>query len=125
MTNITTGLENFISDPPGGLQEKRLGLLCNPASIDSQFRHAKHLIQTCFPDQLTALFSPQHGFFAEKQDNMVESDHMVDSELKIPIFSLYGETRKPTAKMLANIDILVIDLQDVGTRVYTFTSTLS
>lgn len=125
MTKITTGLENFIAAPPDGLQESRLGLLCNPASIDSQYRHAKQLIQACFPGQLTALFSPQHGFFAEKQDNMIESDHTVDSESKIPIFSLYEKTRKPTTEMLANIDVLIIDLQDVGTRVYTFTSTLS
>jgi uncharacterized protein YbbC (DUF1343 family) len=78
-----------------------------------------------FPGQLCALYSPQHGFHAEKQDNMIESDHMTDPASGLPVFSLYGETRIPTAPMLAPIDVLVVDLQDVGTRVYTFIYTLS
>lgn len=122
---IRTGLENLLQNPPVSLKGKRLGLLANPASIDSKYRHAKDLIAERFPGQLKALFSPQHGFFAEKQDNMIESDHMKDPVLGIPVFSLYGETRKPTPEMLSHIDVLLCDIQDVGTRVYTFIYTAS
>ncbi|GBC61917.1 DUF1343 domain-containing protein [Desulfonema ishimotonii] len=125
MPNVRTGLERFIETPPHGIGGQRIGLLCNPASTDSRFRHARDLISARFPGQLRALYSPQHGFFAEKQDNMIESDHMADPVLGIPVFSLYGETRIPTEEMLAPVDVLVVDLQDVGTRVYTFIYTLS
>ncbi len=122
---VYTGLENLIKSPPNQLKGKRLGLLCNPASVDRTFRHARHLIHERFPGQLTTLFSPQHGFWAAKQDNMIESDHTIDPFLDISVFSLYGETRIPTEKMFDNIDILLIDLQDAGTRVYTFIYTMS
>lgn len=122
---VHTGLERFIDDPPDRLSRARLGLLCNPASVDRSFRHARERIADRFPGRLKALFSPQHGFFAEKQDNMIESDHAVDPILDIPIFSLYGETRIPTPEMFDAIDVLLVDLQDVGTRVYTFIYTLS
>ncbi|PIP38531.1 MAG: hypothetical protein COX19_12230, partial [Desulfobacterales bacterium CG23_combo_of_CG06-09_8_20_14_all_51_8] len=125
MITITTGLENFLTRPRSELAGKRIGLLCNPASVNRQFLHARDLIQQKFPGQLAALFSPQHGFFAEKQDNMVESADFMDNDLKIPVFSLYGKTRIPTPEMLDPIDVLIVDLIDVGTRVYTFTSTLS
>ncbi|OGR31616.1 MAG: hypothetical protein A3J80_08905 [Desulfobacula sp. RIFOXYB2_FULL_45_6] len=122
---IITGLENLIEHPPDCLGGKRLGLLSNPASIHSCFRHAKDLIHTFFPGQLTALFSPQHGFYAEKQDNMVESRHFIEPGLNIPVFSLYNDTRIPTKEMFDEIDTLLIDIQDVGTRVYTFIYTIS
>ena len=120
MIKVQTGLERFVESPPGRVSSGRLGLLCNPASIDRNFRHARHVIHGRFPGKLTALFSPQHGFHAEKQDNMIESDHIIDPVLRIPVFSLYGETRIPTAEMYDHIDTLVVDLQDAGTRVYTF-----
>lgn len=125
MANVKTGLENFIESPPDLISSKRLGLLCNPSSVDRHFEHARELINLRFPDQLHALYSPQHGFFAEKQDNMIESDNMIDPVLKIPVFSLYGQTRIPDQNMLDAIDILIIDLQDAGTRVYTFIYTMS
>ncbi len=125
MTSVKIGLENFLSNPPEWVKHKKLGLLCNSASVDRKFRHAGRLIDEKFPGQLEALFSPQHGFFAEKQDNMIESDNIRDPALNIPVFSLYGKTRIPTAEMLAHTDIVVIDLQDVGTRVYTFIYTIS
>ncbi len=125
MVKIQTGLENFIENPPKWVFGNRIGLLSNPASVDKRFRHARELINKKFPGQLTALYSPQHGFYAEKQDNMIESDNMTDPFLKIPVFSLYGKTRIPHKEMLDPIDILVIDLQDVGTRVYTFIYTMS
>ena len=125
MEIVKTGLECLIATPPEWLYGKRIGLLCNPASVDSQFHHAQTLINKTFPGQLTALFSPQHGLYAEKQDNMIESENGMDSLLKIPLFSLYGKTRIPTQSMLENIDVIIVDLQDAGTRVYTFIYTLS
>nr|WP_321398209.1 DUF1343 domain-containing protein [uncultured Desulfobacter sp.] len=122
---VKTGLDTLYDDPPDCLKGRRLGLLGNPASITSQFTHAKDVIAQLFPGQLSALFSPQHGFFAEKQDNMIESGHFRDPDLNIPVFSLYSETRIPTADMFDTIDTLVIDIQDVGTRVYTFIYTIS
>lgn len=124
-TSISSGLDVFCTQPPDIPSEKRLGLLCNPASVTSSLTHASLAVNRQFPGQLKALFSPQHGFHAEKQDNMVESGDLVDSALNIPVFSLYGDTRIPTRAMFDLIDILLIDLQDAGTRVYTFIYTIS
>ena len=125
MTSVQTGLERFLESPPAWVDNARLGLLCNAASVDRKLNHARKLIQRRFPDKLTALYCPQHGFFAEKQDNMIESADMIDPDLNIPVYSLYGKTRTPTEEMLKPIDVLLVDLQDVGTRVYTFIYTLS
>ncbi|MBW2108159.1 MAG: DUF1343 domain-containing protein [Deltaproteobacteria bacterium] len=125
MKCVETGLERLAADPPRRLQGKRLGLLANPASVDRGFRHARFLIEQSLPGGLKALFSPQHGFFAEKQDNMIASEDITDPELHLPVFSLYGQTRAPTTSMLDHIDTLIIDLQDVGTRVYTFIYTMA
>lgn len=125
METVKTGLECLIDAPPEWLSGKRIGLLCNPASVDRRLRHARMLIHQTFPGQLTALFSPQHGFYAEKQDNMIESENGMDPQLQIPLYSLYGKTRIPTRAMFENIDVLIVDLQDAGTRVYTFIYTLS
>jgi len=110
---------------PRSLSGRRLGLLCNHASVDARFHHAAHIIEGLWPGQLKAIFSPQHGFYAEKQDNMIESGHSTDPLLNIPVFSLYSDTRKPTAEMMSLIDVLIVDLQDAGCRVYTFIYTLS
>ncbi len=125
MEKVRTGLEQLLASPPAWLSGKRLGLLCNPASVDDRFCHARLRIDRAFPGQLKALFSPQHGFYAEKQDNMVASGNDMDPCLHIPIYSLYGDTRIPHPEMLADIDVLVVDIQDVGARVYTFIYTLS
>ena len=117
---ITIGIEQLLDVPSSFLAGQRLALLCNQASTDRHFRHSRDLIMQAFPGQLVCLFSPQHGFFSEKQDNMIESSHSTDAASGLPVFSLYGETRQPTAAMFADFDILLIDLQDVGTRVYTF-----
>ena len=92
--------------------------------MDSNLRHGRLLINKAFPHDLKAIFSPQHGLFAQKQDNMKESPDLVDPLLKIPVFSLYGESRKPSNQQLSLIDLLVVDLQDCGTRVYTYVWTL-
>lgn len=125
MANVLTGLERFLELPPKWIPNRRLGLLCNPAAVDRTLNHARLSIHQRFPGKLTALYSPQHGFFAEKQDNMIESGDMMDPVLQIPVYSLYGQTRIPTKEMLDPIDVLIVDLQDVGTRVYTFMYTLS
>ncbi len=122
---VTLGIEQLITGQGPDLGGKRLGLLCNQASTDRYFTHSRDLICRHFPGQLTCLFSPQHGFFAEKQDNMIESAHGRDASTDLPLFSLYGEVRKPTPAMLDHLDVLLIDLQDVGTRVYTFIYTVA
>ncbi len=127
---VVTGLENLCFNQKFHnhremLKEKRLGLLANPASVNTSFLHASTLINHTFHGQLKALFSPQHGFYAEKQDNMIESDHTIDPWLEIPIFSLYSTTRTPTKEMFDLIDTLIVDIQDVGTRVYTFIYTIA
>jgi len=125
MEKVQSGLERLIKEPGQWLSQERIGLLCNPASVDSRLNHARLLVDKSVPQQLKALYSPQHGFFAEKQDNMIESEDLLDPILQIPIFSLYGKLRKPDARMFESIDVLIVDLQDVGTRVYTFIYTLS
>jgi uncharacterized protein YbbC (DUF1343 family) len=125
MPRVKSGLEQLVAQPAKWVEHSRLGLLSNPASVDPQWNHARTLINQCLPGKLKALYSPQHGFFAEKQDNMVESDDLIDPATNLPVFSLYGTTRIPTAEMLDPIDVLIIDLQDVGTRVYTFIYTVS
>ena len=130
MKPIQTGIERLLADPPSILEGRRLGLLANPASVacprgDRRFQSTRVLIADHYPGQLKVLFTPQHGFFAEKQANMVPSEGLTDSMLNIPVFSLYGDTRMPTQEMLEPIDVLIVDLQDVGTRVYTFIYTMA
>src|SRR5438552_13516466 len=117
---VLTGIEVLAWARPRWLRGRRVGLLMHPASVTSRFVSTRDAVHDLCGRNLKALFGPQHGFAGEKQDNMVESAHAVDSELGIPIFSLYSETRSPTKSMLAEIDLLLVDLQDVGTRVYTF-----
>ncbi len=123
--HIMTGLDQLGQKGKDFLKGKRIGLLANPASVTADLAHALDVIRTLYPDDLKAVFSPQHGFFAQKQDNMIESGHFVDPELNIPFYSLYSETRRPTREMFDLIDILLVDLQDVGCRVYTFIYTVS
>lgn len=125
MEKVLTGLDSLCIDPPVWLAGQRIGLLCNPASVDRKLRHTKDLLSAIYGKRLAAMFSPQHGLYAEKQDNMIESEDFIDPGLKIPVFSLYGKTRIPTASMYEAIDVMIIDIQDVGTRVYTFLSTVS
>nr|WP_181448041.1 DUF1343 domain-containing protein [Dissulfurirhabdus thermomarina] len=113
-----------MADPPAWARGRRLGLLCHQASVDRRLRHARDLVAAALPGALRCLFSPQHGLYAEKQDNMVESPDRVDPVLGIPVFSLYGATREPLPEQLAHIDLLLVDLQDVGCRVYTYAWTL-
>ena len=125
LRNVRVGLEVLVDNPPAMLHGSRFGLLMNQASVDIHFRYACDLLADRFPSQLAAIFSPQHGLWCEEQDNMIETRHSVYEPLGIPIHSLYSETRRPTEGMLQGLDCLLIDLQDVGTRVYTFIWTVS
>jgi uncharacterized protein YbbC (DUF1343 family) len=106
------------------LRGRRIGLVANPASIDASFRH---VIDRADAGGVTlgAIFGPQHGFRSDLQENMIESPHANDPRRRVPVYSLYSETREPTAAMLAGLDALVIDLQDVGTRIYTYIYTMA
>jgi uncharacterized protein YbbC (DUF1343 family) len=121
---MQTGLQRCLADPPAALRGRRFGLLMNQASVDHRLRYACDLLAERFPGQLKAIFSPQHGLWGEEQANMIESPHGWYEPLGLPVHSLYSETRRPTPEMLAGLDALVIDLQDVGTRVYTFVWTI-
>ena len=123
--SFTLGLERCSENPPKILERRRFGLLMNQASVDRDFRYAHDLLGVRCPGQLTALFGPQHGMWGEQQDNMVETQSGRDPRVGVPIHSLYGEYRKPRAEMLEGLELLVVDLQDVGTRVYTFVWTLT
>src|SRR5262245_39112112 len=105
-----------------GLQ---VGVLANPASIDHDFGHIVDRLGASADYKLAAIFGPQHGFKSDLQDNMIESPHAKDARRNVPIFSLYSETREPTSEMLDLIDVLVIDIQDVGARIYTFIYTIA
>lgn len=120
MTDIVLGLEACVADPPALLRDARIGLLMNRASVDRRLRFSCDLIDQAFPNQIAALFTPQHGLWGDAQANMIETDHSWHQTLDVPIHSLYSKTRRPTAEMLEGLDCLVVDLQDVGTRVYTF-----
>jgi uncharacterized protein YbbC (DUF1343 family) len=109
----------------GRLEGRRVGVVSNPASVDRAFEHIADRVAVLPGVTLVALFGPQHGFRADVQDNMVESAHDRDARRRVPVYSLYSETREPTAAMLAGIDLLVVDLQDVGARIYTFAYTMA
>ena len=103
----------------------RVGVLANPASIDGEFRHIADQLAASSDWTLAAIFGPQHGFRSDLQDNMIETPHTEDKKRGVPIFSLYSQTREPTPEMLDLIDVLVIDIQDVGARIYTFIYTIA
>jgi uncharacterized protein YbbC (DUF1343 family) len=106
------------------LRGKRVALLGHPASVTRDLTHALDALAALPDIELTAAFGPQHGLRGDKQDNMVESPDFIDPEHRIPVFSLYGDVRRPTAAMMSTFDVLLVDLQDVGCRIYTFITTL-
>jgi uncharacterized protein YbbC (DUF1343 family) len=106
------------------LAGKRVALLAHPASVTHDLTHALDALAALPDVRLTAAFGPQHGLRGDKQDNMVESPDFTDPKLKVPVFSLYGAVRRPTAEMMSAFDVLLVDLQDVGCRIYTFVTTL-
>lgn len=119
------GIEVFLADAKNilALKKQRVGIVCHPASVDTKLQHTLDLlIQKKI--NVTCAFGPQHGIRGDKQDNMIESPNFVDPIHKIPVFSLYGEVRRPTAEMMQHFDVLIFDLQDLGCRIYTFITTL-
>ena len=126
MSSVRFGLDRLLTDPAlrQPLADKRVALLAHPASVTRELTHALDAL-AALPDlTLSAAFGPQHGLRGDKQDNMVESTDYIDPLLGIPVFSLYGELRRPSAAMMDSFDVLLVDLQDLGCRIYTFITTL-
>ncbi len=126
MPTLLCGLDRLLSDPDlrRPLRGRRLALLAHPASVSADLRHALDALAELPDLRLTAAFGPQHGLRGDKQDNMVESAEFFDPQHGIPVFSLYGTVRRPTAEMMSSFDVLLVDLQDLGCRIYTFITTL-
>lgn len=120
------GIDRLLADPAlrRPLEGRRVAVLGHPASVTRDLTHTLDALVALDDIRLTAAFGPQHGMKGDKQDNMVETYDEVDPKLGIPVFSLYGEVRRPTDAMLDTFDVLLVDLQDVGTRIYTFLTTL-
>ncbi len=120
------GLDRLLAEPGlrAPLKGRRVALLGNPASVTRDLVHGLDALSACPEIRLTAAFGPQHGLRGDKQDNMIESPDYTDPALGIPVFSLYGEVRRPTAAMMDTFDVLLVDLQGLGCRIYTFITTL-
>jgi len=123
---MKVGLERLVAQ--GALRKalagRRVALLAHPASVTRELTHSLDALAALGDVRLTAAFGPQHGLRGDKQDNMIESPDYVDPVHRIPVFSLYGTVRRPTAAMLDTFDVLLVDLQDLGCRIYTFVTTL-
>jgi uncharacterized protein YbbC (DUF1343 family) len=120
---VCLGSDRLLSS--GRLRNANIGVVCNHASLDRGFLHILDRVAATPGVKLGAIFGPQHGFRSDVQDNMVETPHVDDPSRRVPIYSLYSETREPTAEMLRGLDALVIDLQDIGARIYTYIYTMA
>jgi uncharacterized protein YbbC (DUF1343 family) len=120
------GIDRLLAEPTlrAPLEGRRVALLAHPASVTADLTHSLDALAACPDIRLTAAFGPQHGLRGDKQDNMVESPDFNDPVLGIPVFSLYGEVRRPSDASMATFDVLLVDLQDLGCRIYTFITTL-
>ncbi len=118
------GIDQFIDNRSLRMQlkDRRVALLGHPASLTSECRHTLDALMECIP--VVAAFGPQHGMRGDKQDNMIETDDYTDPQHGIPVFSLYGQVRYPTKEMMDTFDVLIVDIQDIGTRIYTYVTTL-
>ena len=128
MASIATAAVRLGSDrllASSRLRGARVGVVCNHASLDRGFLHIVDRLADADGITLAAIFGPQHGFRSDVQDNMIETPHRDDPSRRVPIYSLYSETREPTAEMLRGLDVLVIDLQDIGARIYTYIYTMA
>ena len=117
---VKTGLEKFFEKFPADLKGKRVGILCHAPSIVRDFSHITDILIRQNKCHLSAIFGPQHGLYGQTQDNMIEWSDTIHPIFRIPVFSLYWKNRKPSAEMLREIDVLIIDLQDIGARLYTY-----
>ena len=123
MTGMKLGAEVLLSS--SRLHGARVGVVCNHASVDGNFTNIVDRLAAADFVGLSAIFGPQHGFRSDVQDNMIETPHGEDPGRRVPIYSLYSETREPTAEMLNDLDVVVIDLQDIGARIYTYIYTMA
>ncbi len=119
-----SGLDMLIKELPAELVGKRVGVLCHAPSIDRNYNHIIDILASSSLCKLSAIFGPQHGVSGQTQDNMIEWQSFRHPIYQVPVYSLYGEHRKPTPEMLENLDALILDVQDVGTRVYTYAWTV-
>lgn len=122
--SVLTGLDLFNSKLPKQFKGLRAALLVHPASINSKLEHAHRFFLKSGKVHINAFFGPQHGIYGQTQDNMIEWNGFIDPKTGLPVYSLYGETRKPSHEMLKEVDIMLIDLQDIGARYYTFIWTM-
>src|ERR1700744_4633294 len=120
------GIDRLLDEPElrKPLAGRRVALLAHPASVTRNLVHSLDALATRGDVRLSAAFGPQHGLRGDKQDNMIESQDYIDPVHGIPVFSLYGEVRRPTADMMDSFDVPLVDLQDLGCRIYTFVTTL-
>jgi uncharacterized protein YbbC (DUF1343 family) len=120
------GIDRLLEDSAlrAALAGRRVGLLAHPASVTRDLVHTLDALAPLADVNVVAAFGPQHGLRGDKQDNMIESPDFIDPVRRIPVYSLYGEVRRPTARMMDDIDVVVVDLQDLGCRIYTFVTTL-
>ena len=123
---MRVGLDRFVAEPAlrKPLAGRRVALLAHPASVTRDLTHSLDALAALPDVRLAAALGPQHGLRGDKQDNMIESPDYIDPVHRIPVFSLYGAVRRPTAAMLDTFDVLLVDLQDLGCRIYTFSTTL-
>jgi uncharacterized protein YbbC (DUF1343 family) len=124
-SSICVRLGSDVLVSSGTLRGRRVGVVCNHASIDRGFEHIVDRLAAADGVTLAAIFGPQHGFRSDVQDNMIETPHGDDASRRVPVYSLYSETREPTSDMLKGLDVLVIDLQDIGARIYTYIYTMA
>jgi uncharacterized protein YbbC (DUF1343 family) len=120
------GIDRLLAEPGlrQPLSDKRVAILAHPASVARDLTHSLDALAACGDVKITAAFGPQHGLRGDKQDNMVESPDFADPILGVPVFSLYGQVRRPTDAMMDAFDVVLVDLQDLGCRIYTFVTTL-
>ena len=123
MTEVQLGSDVLLGSRR--LHGLRVGIVCNHASVDRGFAHIVDRLAADDGIRLAAIFGPQHGFRSDVQDNMIETPHGDDAARRVPIYSLYSDTREPTADMLRGLDVLVVDLQDIGARIYTYIYTMA
>jgi uncharacterized protein YbbC (DUF1343 family) len=122
-TGVRLGSDLLLASPR--LRGARVAVVCNHASVDRGFLHIVDRLAGADGVTLAAIFGPQHGFRSDVQDNMIETPHRDDPSRRVPIYSLYSETREPTAEMLRGIEVMVVDLQDIGARIYTYIYTMA
>ena len=123
LTRLTLGSEALVAS--SRLRGAVVGVVCNHASVGHGLTHVVDRLATADGVTLGAVFGPQHGFRSDVQDNMIETPHADDPRMRVPIYSLYSDTREPTAEMLRGLTVLVVDLQDIGARIYTYIYTMA